>query len=272
MHPYRGTLNLFLSFAILTLSSVAGTNVSALRGRGLTLNKSKKGKVDICHYEKKRGKFNKISISQNDLKKHIGKHGPIGSGLQKDMTVAVANGNPALHSKNCVCELGYIGDGLNCADVDECAPGGTANCGANTDCTNTDGSFTCTCKDGYEFGTMTGCTDVRLTCANVNGMNWCYEKTPNADQSCNAVCGGADKVIADNMDWFVAQDTVGKCEAMRNALFPGNLIAVSVDFWFSACAGMWLGTLYCSNNDSCPYDHRTGFDSFDGFVSVCPCI
>ena len=35
------------------------------------------------------------------------------------------------------------------ADIDECL---SNPCSMNADCQNTDGSFTCTCKDGY-FGT-----------------------------------------------------------------------------------------------------------------------
>ena len=34
------------------------------------------------------------------------------------------------------------------ADVDECADG-THNCSSNAKCTNTDGSFTCDCSDGF---------------------------------------------------------------------------------------------------------------------------
>ena len=40
-------------------------------------------------------------------------------------------------------------------DVDECTDG-THNCHANGDCLNTDGSFTCACKPGFQ-GSGTSC-------------------------------------------------------------------------------------------------------------------
>lgn len=48
-------------------------------------------------------------------------------------------------------------------DVNECLPAGGNNCDANADCTNTAGSFTCACKNGY-FGTGVNCTGELLVC------------------------------------------------------------------------------------------------------------
>ena len=45
--------------------------------------------------------------------------------------------------------LGWTGDGRSCTDMDECAVG-THQCGAHAQCANADGSYTCTCDDGYE--------------------------------------------------------------------------------------------------------------------------
>ena len=63
----------------------------------------------------------------------------------------------------CVCVAGYAGDGFVCEDVNECT-NGSATCDAAAACGNTDGSYTCTCSDGYapSHGTApdTVCTDI----------------------------------------------------------------------------------------------------------------
>ena len=84
-------------------------------------------------------------------------------------------------SFNCSCNPGYTGDGINCTsmiivvtdqsksfevlitcfcfastDVDECILG-EHTCHVNANCTDTDGSFNCTCREGYE-GNGFNCT------------------------------------------------------------------------------------------------------------------
>ena len=55
-------------------------------------------------------------------------------------------------------------DSLKCfltpVDFDECADATTNNCDSNANCTNTPGSFTCTCNQGY--------TGNGLICAGIN--------------------------------------------------------------------------------------------------------
>ena len=77
-------------------------------------------------------------------------------------------------SFNCTCNPGFEGDGVNCtsmpgvsavclilnvtclSDIDECAMG-TDNCHMYAECTDTEGSFNCTCNPGFE-GDGVNCT------------------------------------------------------------------------------------------------------------------
>uniref|UniRef100_A0A8C7Z3W8 Nidogen 1a n=1 Tax=Oryzias sinensis TaxID=183150 RepID=A0A8C7Z3W8_9TELE len=46
----------------------------------------------------------------------------------------------------CSCLPGYVGDGRNCQDIDECQ---SRRCHQDADCFNTPGSFACRCRQGY---------------------------------------------------------------------------------------------------------------------------
>ncbi|MBI5611139.1 MAG: hypothetical protein HY902_19860, partial [Deltaproteobacteria bacterium] len=66
----------------------------------------------------------------------------------------------------CTCKTGYAGDGLTCADVNECSSN-NGGCSANATCSNTPGSFSCACKAGFSGDGKT-CTDIN-ECATNNG-------------------------------------------------------------------------------------------------------
>ncbi|CAH3133136.1 unnamed protein product, partial [Porites lobata] len=52
-------------------------------------------------------------------------------------------------SFTCTCKPGYTGDGVNCADINECKTD-KHNCDVTSKvCHNTIGSFGCACKEGY---------------------------------------------------------------------------------------------------------------------------
>ncbi|XP_062306844.1 adhesion G protein-coupled receptor L4 [Osmerus eperlanus] len=92
----------------------------------------------------------------------------------------------------CYCNHGYTGDGIHsCNDDDECQ-NVTNICGSNTDCTNTVGSYYCTCLSGYASTGLyqfqpndgTECTDIDeckstqvcgpfSLCHNTNGSFFC---------------------------------------------------------------------------------------------------
>ncbi|WP_084668060.1 EGF domain-containing protein [Myxococcus stipitatus] len=88
--------------------------------------------------------------------------GQVGTGEQcDDANRAAGDGCSPL----CVIEPGYQcqGQPSQCVDVNECT-NGTAQCSPNANCTNTPGSYTCTCRPGY-WGDGRTCTDID-ECAN----------------------------------------------------------------------------------------------------------
>ncbi|NBD13085.1 EGF domain-containing protein [Corallococcus silvisoli] len=88
-------------------------------------------------------------------------------------------------SSTCSVESGYTctGQPSVCTDINECT-NGTAQCSTNATCTNTPGSYSCTCKAGYTGNGKT-CTDinectngtaqcsVNATCTNTAGSYTC---------------------------------------------------------------------------------------------------
>ena len=61
---------------------------------------------------------------------------------------------------SCSCNAGFVGDGVTCTDLRECAGQGIGNnCHADATCTNTGGGFTCACNNGFSGDGVTSCSD-----------------------------------------------------------------------------------------------------------------
>ncbi|KAK2163650.1 hypothetical protein NP493_1450g01013 [Ridgeia piscesae] len=52
-------------------------------------------------------------------------------------------------SFTCACPDGFVGDGFDCQDYDDCLMG-IFECTVDSSCVNLAGSYTCHCNDGYE--------------------------------------------------------------------------------------------------------------------------
>ena len=50
---------------------------------------------------------------------------------------------------DCKCNSGFLGNGIDCTDINECE-NGQNDCDTHATCSNTIGSYSCTCDVGYD--------------------------------------------------------------------------------------------------------------------------
>ena len=90
---------------------------------------------------------------------HASLHGYSGNGtvcedLNKSLTISIIHNDMAITTlymySDLVCNYFFT-----VSDIDECSTG-TDTCDTNADCSNSDGSFTCSCQSGYS-GNGTTC-------------------------------------------------------------------------------------------------------------------
>ncbi|CAC5419922.1 Fibrillin-1 [Mytilus coruscus] len=118
------------------------------------------------------------------------------------------NGGTCSLPNTCVCAPGF--GGPQCADVNECQLG-THNC--QQLCTNTFGSFTCSCRTGYTLNSdLITCTDID-ECVDSNGG--CSEYCRNEDGSYECYCKTGLHVASDGktcIDIDECSSNNGGCE------------------------------------------------------------
>jgi len=117
-------------------------------------------------------------------------------------------GNGTCVGGACVCDAGYADVGAGCVNVDECAAD-PSTCGADQGigtCQDTDGSFACTCADGY-YG------DGTQSCVACDPVANCATVTCSAPG--DSVCSACDPGFVLN---------VGVCDACAGDDFPGTAL------------------------------------------------
>ncbi len=111
------------------------------------------------------------------------------------------------------CQPGYRISGSDCVDIDECATN-NGGCGLNATCTNTAGSFSCTCFAGYGQVADAGCVDVD-SCASGNGG--CDVNATCVDQVGHRACLCKDGYVGDGLSCArVTCGTDGGCVAQAS--------------------------------------------------------
>jgi len=88
-----------------------------------------------------------------------------GSAMGGCSSVAICQNT--IGSYRCVCNKGFVGNGTDCMDLDECQVGGF--CDEHASCRNGYGWYSCSCEVGY-YGNGTYCAGTRLLVLKINQL------------------------------------------------------------------------------------------------------
>ncbi|XP_071804887.1 uncharacterized protein [Asterias amurensis] len=152
------------------------------------------------------------------------------------------NGGTCIAPNQCSCRTGYSTP--RCTDIDECIdqPSG---CHVNADCTNTDGSFQCTCKTGYAGDGLATCTAVN-ECA--DGSHGCHMNADctNTDGSYLCLCR-----LGYAGDGFTCTD-VNECSDISNGCHMNADCTNTVgSYWCTCLAGYTGDGTWCADVNEC---------------------
>ncbi|KAK2567531.1 Mucin-like protein, partial [Acropora cervicornis] len=131
--------------------------------------------------------------------------GYTGRFCENDLNACELNGNPCFQGVSCTdhpapanlsgftcgpCPVGYSGDdGINCLDIDECA-NKLSNMSCAQECTNTPGSFQCSCSSGFSLNSDKRSCDAEISCSQNIGCNQvCYKSGRNGSATCDCYSG-----------------------------------------------------------------------------------
>ena len=148
-------------------------------------------------------------------------------------------------SMECECKKGFMKDGDNCVDINECL---TNNCMKNSKCINTLGSFDCKCEYGF-FGNETFCAKGSCTEEFCPVNENCVSPTSNQcqceagfDRNQSGSCVDIDECIGSLCDVnAVCHNTLGSFECFCNEGYLGN--------------GRFCARGKCTN-DACPENQQ----------------
>ncbi|CAH3024316.1 unnamed protein product [Porites evermanni] len=188
--------------------------------------------------------------------------GYTGRFCESDIDACKLNGQPCFKGSTCTdlkapanitgfqcgpCPSGYSGNGIKCVDINECANGSIHNCAQQ--CTNTPGSFVCSCNAGFTLNSNKySCDDINECeptndcmhkCNNTIGNYTCYcndffevnqsdskscvPSNPCSDNNCNQVCyrGQGDTQSCDCFAGYQLNSDGKTCEDIDECKISG---------------------------------------------------
>uniref|UniRef100_A0A0G4HK22 EGF-like domain-containing protein n=1 Tax=Chromera velia CCMP2878 TaxID=1169474 RepID=A0A0G4HK22_9ALVE len=158
---------------------------------------------------------------------------------------ANASCNNTHGSFSCVCNDGWSGTGVTCADDDECSSG-AHDCDANATCSDTTGSFACSCNAGFD-GNGTTCTNVDECTTSVHD---CDANSACTDSTGSFSCACNDGWTGDG----ISCSDVDECAGMQHNCDPtgGSCTNTIGSFSCSCNAGYLYGGTSPCNPDLTP--------------------
>ncbi|KAL4216399.1 Fibrillin-2 [Mactra antiquata] len=114
------------------------------------------------------------------------------------------------------CPHGYEGDGTICSDIDECDPSYEDIDKCDQMCSNTEGSFNCSCKNGYRLNNN------NHTCDDIDE---CKEGTKICSEIHHEVCvNNIGNAVCNCMPNYLRKTEKGSCEEIGDAaMFVGTI-------------------------------------------------
>ncbi|KAN0000790.1 hypothetical protein ACTFIZ_001243 [Dictyostelium cf. discoideum] len=174
-----------------------------------------------------------------------------------------------------VCPNGYTGTAPSCADINECL---TSNGGCDQVCTNSAGGFSCSCNQGYLFGSdKKTCTDINECDQKICGTANCTNTVGSYECSCpsgysftGSTCIDTDECSTDNGGCGqICTNSVGSFECSCNSGYTLNIDNKKSCDDINECDQKICGTANCTNSPgsyqcSCPSGYSfTGSSCID---------
>merc|ERR1712136_224858 len=130
-------------------------------------------------------------------------------------------------------------------DIDECAQA-MDDCDVNANCDNVDGSFICTCKDGWTGSGIT-CSDIDEC---VEGTNNCHTNADGVNADGSFFCECQTGYTGDGV--LICQD-VDECEVgTHQCLLTGSKCVNTVGSYVCICPDGYVGDgINCTDIDEC---------------------